>query len=162
MRKLIALTIILYLFISLINSKTKIPDFSLKTINGNEIKFSNYTGKKVIVIDFWATWCSPCKKLLKDLNKIYKKMNKDIEIFAISVDNSQAIQAVENYVKARRFKFPVLLDSEKRVNNYLNPSNVIPYTVIINKKGEIAYTHSGYIPGYRIELEKKIKEITEN
>ncbi len=140
----------------------KVPDFSLKSINDNEIKFSEYIGKKIIVIDFWATWCKPCKKLLKDLNKIYKELNNEIEVFAISVDNSQAIQSVENYIKARRFKFKVLLDSDRRVNNYFNPSNVIPFTVIINKKGEVSYAHSGYIPGYIKELKSKIKEILEN
>jgi cytochrome c biogenesis protein CcmG/thiol:disulfide interchange protein DsbE len=134
-----------------------VPDFSLKGLDGNSFKLSDYLGGKVIVIDFWATWCKPCKKLLKKLNKFYLEKKEEIEVLAISVDDSSAYAMVESYVKGKNFQFKVLLDPDSQVSRILNPSQKIPFTMIIDKNGDIVYTHSGYIPGY----EHKIKEIIE-
>lgn len=157
---LLVILLILPLFCYDLNAEA--ADFSLKSIDGSFYKLNNHLKKKIIVIDFWATWCKPCKKLLKKLNKIYLDLHEDVEVLAISVDESSAFTMVESYVKGKGFKFRVLLDPDSTVSKIFNPSQKIPFTVIIDKKGEIAYTHLGYIPGIEKEIRKKIEELLDD
>lgn len=136
-----------------------VPDFSLKQLDGSAYKLSDHIGKKVIVIDFWATWCKPCKKLLKKLDAIRKQYKDNVEVLAISTDDASAVSQVETYVKGKRFSFIVLLDPDSTVSRVFNPSQRIPFTVIVDKKGDIVYNHTGYMPGYEKELKKKIEAL---
>ena len=153
--------ILLYPFLSC-ELTAEVADFSLKSIDGGFFKLSDQLGKKIIVIDFWATWCKPCKKLLKKLNKIYLDLPEDVEILAISVDDSSAFAMVESYIKGKNFKFKVLFDPDSAVSKIFNPVQKIPFTLIIDRKGEIAYTHLGYIPGIEKEMRKKIEELLDD
>ena len=148
--------IILILVTGLVVCQEASPNFSLKNLDGSLFKMSEYRGKKLILIDFWATWCKPCKKMLKKINIIYEKYKNDLEVLAISVDNSSAFSAVESYVKGKNFSFTVLLDPDLSVSRIFNPSSKIPYTVLLDRQGKIIYTHSGYLPGIEKELEKII------
>ena len=142
-------------------SGESVPDFSLKKLDGTIFNFREYIGKKVVVIDFWATWCKPCKKLLKKLDKIYLDNKDKIEVIAISTDNASAISKVESYVKSKRLSLTVLLDPDTSVARVFNPSLKIPFTVIINKMGDIVYSHTGYMPGFEKILRKKIETLTD-
>lgn len=137
-----------------------VPDFSLKRLDGSTFNLSEYIGKKVIVIDFWATWCKPCKKLMKHMNQVHLDYKDKIEVLAISTDDVSAISQVESYIKGKGFSFTVLLDPDGSVVRIFNPSRQIPFTVIIDKKGDIAYSHTGYMPGYEKEIIKKIEQLT--
>lgn len=141
-------------------SAGSVPDFSLKKLDGSVFNFREYIGKKIVVIDFWATWCKPCKKLMKKLNKIYLDNKEKIEVIAISTDNASAISKVESYVKSKRLSLTVLLDPDTNVARVFNPSLKIPFTVIIDKKGDIVYSHTGYMPGYENVLLKEIEKLT--
>lgn len=148
---------LLWLFCSLIQP-TAITDFSLKKIDGGQFRLSDSLGRKVIVVEFWASWCKPCKKLLKRLDTIQKQYREDVEVVAISVDEASAFSTVESYIKVRRFEFTVLLDADSKVARVYNPTLKIPFTMIVNYKGDIVYTHPGYVPG----VEHEIKNIIEN
>jgi len=136
-----------------------VTDFSLKKLDGSTYKLSESIGKKIIIIDFWATWCKPCKKLLKRLKKIDKKYKNKVEIIAISIDSTSALSKVESYIKGRKIDFDVLLDTERKVANLLNPSGSIPFTLIIDKKGKLVYTHAGFMVGFEKILEKKLDKL---
>ncbi len=140
------------------NART-IPDFSLKQLDGSTYHFSDHIGKKVIVIEFWATWCKPCKKLLKKLNQIYLDHKEHVEVLAISIDDASAISKAEAYIKGKRFSFTVLLDPDSKVVRIFNPSMKLPFTAVIDKKGDILHTHTGYIPGYEKEIIKKLETL---
>ena len=137
----------------------QVPDFALKTMDGSAFNLSDHLGKKIILIDFWATWCKPCKKLLKELDKIHKDYNDTVEVLAISIDDTSAFSRVESYIKGKRYSFTVLLDPESSVLRILNPSRVLPFTLMIDKKGDIVYTHTGYMPGYEKDLIKEIEKM---
>jgi len=137
-----------------------VPDFSLKKMDGSAFKLSDYLGKKIIVIDFWATWCKPCKKLLKKLNEIHLDYKDKVEVITISTDDASAFSKIESYIKGKRYSFMVLLDPDSSVSRIFNPSEQLPFTLIIDKKGNIAYTHTGYMPGYEKELIKKIEKLS--
>ncbi|MCP5051025.1 MAG: TlpA family protein disulfide reductase [bacterium] len=148
------------LFPPTIVSAKSVPDFSLKQLDGSAYKFSDHVGKKVILIDFWATWCKPCKKFLKKLNAIYKERKDQVEVLAISTDDSSSLARVESYVKSKQFVFTVLLDPDSQVARVFNPSQQLPFTIIIDKKGNIVYSHTGYLPGYEKVIAKKLDRLT--
>ena len=137
-------------------------DFSLKNLDGSLFKMHEQLGKKIILIDFWATWCKPCKKMLKKINILYEKYQSDLCVLAISIDDSSAFSGVESYVKGKNFSFTVLLDPEHSVSRIFNPSLKIPDTVLLDRQGKIIYSHSGYLPGFEKELEKIINQSIKN
>jgi len=158
-----ALIIIILLAAFVLNGYgDSVPDFSLKKMDGSAFKLSDHLGKKIILIDFWATWCKPCKKLLKKLDQIHQDYKDTVEVIAISTDDSSAFSRVESYIKGKRYSFTVLLDPESSVLRILNPSRVLPFTLMIDKKGNIVYTHTGYMPGYEKELIKEIERLENN
>jgi cytochrome c biogenesis protein CcmG, thiol:disulfide interchange protein DsbE len=158
--RVISVVLLAILVLTFPAAAKSVPDFSLKQLDGNTYNFSKIVGKKVIIIDFWATWCKPCKKLLKKLNIIHKKYKDDVEILAISTDNASAFSNVESYIKSKGYTFTVLLDPDNNVVRVFNPSRQLPYTLIIDKKGNIAFSHTGYMPGYEKEIIKKIEKLT--
>jgi peroxiredoxin len=140
-------------------SAGSVPGFSLKGIDGSTYKLGDHIGKKIIVIDFWATWCKPCKKLLKKLDTIYRDYKDHIEVLAISTDDTSAMSKVESYTKGKRFSFTVLLDPDSAVTRIFNPPLKIPFTVIVDKNGDIVYSHYGYVPGQEKEIIKKLEKL---
>lgn len=136
-----------------------VPNFSLKTLDGATYRLSDDLGKKIIILDFWATWCEPCKKFMKRLQEIQDKY-PGVTVVAISVDDSSAYAKVSQFIKGKGFKFTVLLDPDSQVAKVLNPELKIPFTVIIDKAGAIAYTHTGYAPGDEQEVIKKIESLS--
>jgi peroxiredoxin len=135
-----------------------VPEFSLKTLDGSTYRLSDDLGKKIIILDFWATWCEPCKKLMKRLQEIQDKY-PGVAVVAISVDDSSAYTKVSQFIKGKGFKFTVLLDPDSQVAKVLNPELKIPFTAIIDQAGAIAYTHTGYAPGDEQEIIKKIESL---
>jgi len=137
-------------------------DFVLQDLNGKETRLSDYLGKKIILINFWATWCLPCTKELPHLQKIYAEhKEKDFAMLAVSVDGPETQARVRNFVKRYGYDFPVLLDTETKVIALYNPQVLLPYTILIDKEGQIHYVQQGYSPGDEKILERKILELFE-
>ena len=133
-----------------------IPDFSLPGIDGAPFRMGARLGEKIFVIDFWATWCQPCKSLLKRLQEI-KERDKDVEVIAISIDDASAQAMAVNYIQGKRFTFITLFDAEGQVARMLNPSLQVPFTLIVDRGGRIVYSHAGYVPGIEAELLARIR-----
>ncbi len=133
-----------------------LPDFSLPDINGSRFNTREHIGKEVMVITFWATWCVPCKQLMTKLDAI-KKNYPETRIIAISTDDTSTMAGVRPYIAGKKFDFTVLLDSDGRVISMFDPQKKVPFTVVVDKVGGIAYSLTGYLPGD----EKKIRGIIE-
>jgi peroxiredoxin len=137
-------------------------DFTLKNLEGRETKLSDHLGEKIILINFWATWCLPCIKELPHLQKIYEVyQGKEFIMFAISVDGPGTLAQVRGFVNRNNYKFPVLLDTESKVVALYNPRVLLPYTILIDKEGKIYHMQQGYSPGDEIFLEEKILDLFE-
>jgi peroxiredoxin len=137
----------------------KAPDFVLKTNEGENYKLSENIGTGPIVVNFWATWCIPCIEELKHMKSLYKKYSeKNVQFLAIAIDDPKTVGRVNSFVKSHNYPFKILLDTNSEVI-HLYQSKVPPFTVLIDKTGQIVYTHIGYRMGDEKELEKQLENL---
>ena len=131
-------------------------DFTLEDISGRSYRLSDYLGEKTVLINFWATWCQPCVKELQHLQKTQEKYGNDLLILAVSVDGPGTRSQVPAFVERYNLTFPVLLDTDSNVLIHYDPRAILPYSVLINRTGEIEYIQKGYSPGDEVVLDEMI------
>jgi len=131
------------------------PNFKTENLDGYIFELNAETGDGPILLSFWATWCKPCIEELNEYKKIYEEYkDKGFKMYAISTDDERTVAKVKPFVKSKNFKFPVLLDTNSDVAR-LYYAQSVPYSVILDKKGYIIYSHLGYMRGDEV----KVKEI---
>lgn len=112
------------------------PDFALPKLGGEVVRLSDYRGK-VVFLNIWATWCSPCREEMPSMQKLYQEMKgEEFEILAVSIDALGA-KSVAPFVSELKLTFPVLLDAQGSIQRLYNTTG-IPETFIIDKKGIVA------------------------
>jgi peroxiredoxin len=139
----------------------KLPQVELSNLNGEKIELSKITGgEKIIVIDFWATWCIPCKKSLNNMLEVHKEWKEkyNAEIIAISLDDARNTSKVKAMVEGAKWPYQILLDPNQDMRRLLNFQN-IPFSMLVDKDGSIVYMHQGYVDGDEFEMEEQIKKI---
>lgn len=119
------------------------PDFTLTDINGKKISLSQFKGK-VVVLDFWATWCPPCRRGIPDLVAIKKQYGDKIEIIGISVDQESATE-VPGFVKDYKINYPVVYGNYEVTQKY-GGIRSIPTSFVIDQEGNIVDQHVGLVP----------------
>ncbi len=129
--------------------------FALSSVNGGS-KMAIEKGK-VTIIDFWATWCEPCKKSFPKYQELYVKYKASgLEILAVSVDDEK--KEIPDFVKTYGAKFPVGWDEGHKIADCFKPANM-PTAYVIDKNGVVKHVHNGYHDGEEKELEKEIKSL---
>ncbi|MBL1277008.1 MAG: TlpA family protein disulfide reductase [Ectothiorhodospiraceae bacterium] len=132
------------------------PDFTLKSRSGENVKLSELRGD-VVMINFWASWCAPCRQEMPLLEDMYKKYS-DLGFVLLGVnveeDSSKAIELLREVPVS----FPVLFDNKNDVTK-LYKVVAMPSTVMVDRDGNMRYLHRGYLPGYEAEYIKQIKEL---
>jgi len=121
------------------------PDFALKSSTGENMRLSEYRGD-VVMINFWATWCGPCRQempLLDELYSRYQRVGFNLLGVNIDDDSGRAMDMIEDL----GVNFPVLFDARKEVSK-LYDVEAMPVTVIVDRDGTVRYVHHGYKPGY--------------
>ena len=123
------------------------PGFRLPTLDGRELGPADFAGK-VIVADFWATWCGPCYLQADILHRVHAQYPKsDVQFLAIDVGEDE--KTVRAFTAKRPFPYPVLLDEDEKVSGDLRVAG-FPTLLIINRKGEVSYLRAGIVPEKRL------------
>ena len=136
-----------FLFISFLISQNVSPNLKLTKLNGRTVTLSEYLKKGPVLINFWATWCSPCKKEMVYLDKFERKYKDEgLSILSISVDSQKSLSHVRSYIRANDYIYDVFLDPNRQVFKKLN-GNLMPTNVLIDTEGKVLWRHYGYIPG---------------
>jgi peroxiredoxin len=132
------------------------PDFTLRTLGGPNLRLQELRGR-VVLVNFWATWCGPCKQEMPELNKLYDKYHASgFVLLGVNVDDD-ARHAADVATKLG-LKFPVLLDSDKAVSR-LYEVDSMPSTLLIDRDGRVRYVHRGYLAGYETRYDQQIREL---
>lgn len=139
----------------------KLPSIEIKDLSGSSIDISKYSdNEKITVISFWATWCTPCKKELNNIAEIYDEWvdEYEVEVVAISIDDSRSTSKVKSYINGQGWDFEVLLDSNSDLKRALN-FQTVPFTLLLDQEGVIVYRHTGYVEGDEYILEDEIAKL---
>ena len=132
------------------------PDFALKSSTGENMRLSEYRGD-VVMVNFWATWCGPCRQEMPLLDELYQRYSRvGFNLLGVNIDDDsrRAMQMIEEL----GVNFPVLFDATKEVSE-LYDVDAMPVTVIIDREGTVRYVHQGYKPGYEDKYLTEIRSL---
>lgn len=135
---------------------TKVPDFSLTDISGKIFSFSSMKGK-VVLLNFWATWCPPCKAEMPSMNRLYTSMKaRGLEVIAVSSDSS--LSSIKDFIAKTRIDFLVLHDEKKAVSMQYKVFSM-PTTFLIDRNGTIVQKFYGEYDWTDPEVKKQIEKL---
>jgi peroxiredoxin len=140
---LAALLIALPLF-GAVDTNLPAPDFTLNGQSGKPVALDQFKGQ-VVMLNFWASWCGPCRQEFPLLDDIYKKYNK-LGFIMIGVNVEPDSKAANDWLKQTPVTFPILYDTDSKVSKLYGVAGM-PSTVIVDRKGTVRMIHRGYQPG---------------
>ena len=141
-------------------AQSRIPSVTLQTMDGKKVDTKSWSnGGNPMIINFWATWCAPCKRELTAIAEKYETWRKEtgVKLIAVSIDDARSMARVAPYVNGQDWDYEFALDPNGDLKRAMNVNN-IPHTFLVNGKGEIVYQHNNYEPGDENELYQKVKE----
>ena len=132
------------------------PDFTLRRLDGPNLRLQEQRGQ-VVLVNFWATWCGPCRQEMPHLNRLYEKYRPSgFVLLGVNIDENE--RAAAELATRLGLKFPVLLDTDKRVSR-LYDLHAMPATVLIDRDGRARFLHRGYREGMEQTYEQQIRDL---
>ena len=157
MNKLIAF-FLTYLSLSAyaVELEETVPDFTLKQFEGGNLRLAELRGD-VVLINFWASWCGPCRQEMPILQKIHQRYQKmGFTVLGVNVDDD--ISKAKRIVKGMTLNFPLLMDTQQEVSKAYGV-NAMPFSVLVDREGTIQYIHRGYKPGDEAQYVNRLKAL---
>lgn len=139
-----------------VSTSATAPDFTLRALEGPNVRLQELRGR-VVLVNFWATWCGPCRQEMPHLNRLYEKYRgSGFQLLGVNIDEDP--RAATELAAKLGVKFPVLLDTDKKVSRLYDMS-AMPATVVIDRDGKVRYLHRGYRDGVEKNYEMQIREL---
>jgi peroxiredoxin len=139
-----------------VDTNAPAPDFTLNAQGGKQVELTQFKGQ-VVMLNFWASWCGPCRQEMPLLDSIYKKYNK-LGFTMIGVNVEPDSKAANDWLKQTPVSFPILYDTQSKVSTLYGVSGM-PSTVIVDRKGNVRMIHHGYKPGDEEEYLNSIRSL---
>ncbi len=135
-----------------------LPQVHLKDMKNKTQNLNKLVKDHVSLINFWATYCVPCRKEMKHLNQINKTYAKqNVQVIGISIDDSRTVGRVKSMVKSQKLEYTILLDTEQKLYKNFN-TTAMPFSILVNADGKILWEHTGYLPGDEAQMEIEINK----
>ncbi|HEX6706441.1 MAG TPA: TlpA disulfide reductase family protein [Albitalea sp.] len=132
------------------------PDFTLRTMDGPNLRLQEQRGR-VVLVNFWATWCGPCRQEMPHLNRLYDKYRSSgFTLLGVNIDDDARLAA--EVAAKLGVRFPVLLDTDKKVSRLYDMS-AMPATIVIDRDGKVRFIHRGYRDGVEKTYEQQIRDL---
>ncbi len=127
---------------------TRAPDFTGRDTSGRTFRLSDHLGKEVVLLDFWATFCEPCKAEFPHLRAMYDaQKGKGLLVVGVAMDGPETSADLPAFVRRFNIDFPVVVDDDSRIASLYDPKKSMPLSVLIDRTGAIAVVREGYNPG---------------
>lgn len=144
------------------SSKNKVPAVAVQKLDGSKFNMGQLENDgNPIIINFWATWCSPCKRELNNIAEMYEDWVDEtgVKLVAMSIDDTRNIGKVAPYVNGKGWEYEVYIDANGDFKRSLGVNNV-PHTFLVDGKGNIVWQHNSYNPGDEYELFELVKKLS--
>jgi thiol-disulfide isomerase/thioredoxin len=133
------------------------PDLTLRTIEGQEVTLSGLRGK-VVLLDFWATWCGPCKESIPHLVQLYRSyQDKGFELIGMSMDKMGEVEMVRRFVKSMDLPYPIIMTPDEVTRSYKITG--IPTTILIDKEGKVREKIVGFNRAIGQQITARVAEL---
>ena len=132
------------------------PDFTLKSLGGQNLKLSEMAGN-VVLINFWASWCGPCREEMPLLNSLHNRY-EPLGFTVLGVNVEEDVNGAKGFLKNFPVDFPVLLDSDNRVSKQYKVI-AMPTTIVVDRDGNMRYLHQGYKSGDEAKYRQMVKTL---
>jgi peroxiredoxin len=138
-----------------LGQETKAPQFELKDVNGRIVRLSNYRGK-VVLINFWATWCPPCRAEMPELVRLQREhARRGLQIIGITYPPESKTR-VRRFARSLKVNYPIILGT-RQIKTRFSSEETLPLTVVIDREGKVSDIISGIL--LRQEFDEKIKPL---
>ncbi|MEQ8324764.1 MAG: TlpA disulfide reductase family protein [Vicingaceae bacterium] len=162
MKKLIILPLVLFAcFTGVYSQGAQIPEVTLKDINERPFNTADIDNDgKPIIINFWATWCSPCKRELNNIAELYPDWVEEtgVKIYAVTIDDARNVGKVEPYVNGKGWEYEILLDMNQDLKRAMSVNN-IPHTFLVDHNKQVVWQHNSYSEGDEYHLYELVQKL---
>jgi cytochrome c biogenesis protein CcmG, thiol:disulfide interchange protein DsbE len=162
MKKLLYITLLFtFVFSNENNEKATqklFPNVKIKTLKNKTISTDDILDGKLTLVNFWATYCVPCRKEMKFMSQFFLDYkDSSFQVVGISIDDSRTAKRVKSVIKSKKLVYPIFLDTDNKLYGKFNTS-AMPLSVLVDSSGYIVWEHTGYIPGDEKEMEMIIRK----
>ncbi len=161
MKNILHLILSLIIFSNITIAQNKeLPSTKVTTLDGKPFNIQDIENNGPIIINFWATWCKPCKKELNNIAEVYEDWQEEtgVKLIAISIDDTRSMSKVAPYVNSSGWEYEIYLDPNGDLKRAMGVSTV-PHTFVLNNKNEIVWQHRGYVDGDEYDLYTEIERL---
>lgn len=161
MRQVLALLSFMIIATSIYAQGAQIPAVNIKDLEERPFNTGEISNDgKPIIINFWATWCSPCKRELNNIAEVYDEWIEEtgVKLIAVSIDDSRNVSKVGPEVDGKGWEYEVLLDMNQDFKRAMNVNN-IPHTFLVDNTGKIVWQHNSYSEGDEDEMFELVKKL---